>query len=218
LNYILGKEFLRSVIQSDYPEASQQEVNEIRRKIEIVFLASINNILAFSDLKLVRISSDIFDMVHVEDVPQIIPDTKRITIGYVASLVENSRKDLIDGDFDSVITKSRTILEDVFTQILVDNGTEYKHNGDLNYYGNKVRETLGMKPESSWNPRVKELVSTMNKLVNVIAEMRNKDSDAHASRERVTVGRDEAELILNSAMTVGVYFLRVNDRKKTINE
>ncbi|MFP1610516.1 abortive infection family protein [Leuconostoc suionicum] len=47
-----------------------------------------------------------------------------------------------------------------------------------------------------------------------IAELRNINSDSHGSANRKKINEAEAELVINSAVMLGNYYLKVNDRHK----
>jgi len=58
------------------------------------------------------------------------------------------------------------------------------------------------------------MVGSLNTLVSTISELRNNNSDAHASTTRMKINEAEAELILNSSGMIGIYYLKVSDRHK----
>lgn len=73
-----------------------------------------------------------------------------------------------------------------------------------------------MKPDNRWDKNVSSLISGLNKIVDSITTMRNINSDSHGSSNRVKINEAEAEaeLILNSAINISVYYLRVDGRKE----
>ncbi|WP_410860065.1 abortive infection family protein [Pediococcus pentosaceus] len=75
---------------------------------------------------------------------------------------------------------------------------------------------MGMKPDNRWDKNVSSLISGLNKIVDSITTMRNINSDSHGSSNRVKINEAEAEaeLILNSAINISVYYLRVDGRKE----
>lgn len=185
---------------------------DIQRQIIAEWKKAVNRQLEYSDLKLVYINGD-FDIIPLNVTPEIMASKQRIDNELLKGIIFQAENDLKDGDYDSVVTKSRTILEGTFMQILDDNGIVYKENGNLGEYRGLVVGTLGMKIESSWNPRVKKLVSGINKVVDAINEMRNDDSDAHVSNDRVAIGFAEAQLLINSSVAIATYYLMIFDRQ-----
>lgn len=191
---------------------TQDEVyNELRKRA----VDAISEQLYFSDMKLYDDLNNI-DVVSRYEKPEMAIAIDRITIEEVRELLKRGQVDLNTGDYDSIVTKSRTILESVFCQILRDENVEYKHNGSLKKYRNEVNNILDMRIQRDWNPRIRDMVSSVNSLVDRISELRNNDSDAHAkgSVNSVRIDGAEAELLLNTAAALGIYYLRVSDRQK----
>ncbi|WP_368368521.1 abortive infection family protein [Pediococcus acidilactici] len=87
-------------------------------------------------------------------------------------------------------------------------------HGDIGHHRSLVNKTLGMKPDNRWDKNVSSLISGLNKIVDSITTMRNINSDSHGSSNRVKINEAEAELILNSAVNISVYYLRVDGRKE----
>ncbi len=50
------------------------------------------------------------------------PSVKAIDRRYIADLSDRAMKDVIDGNYDSAITKSRTLLEEVFCYVIEKKG------------------------------------------------------------------------------------------------
>lgn len=195
------------------PDPSEQQISDERQKIENELFDAINQHLIYSSKKIMRSGSHVV-LVDSDSAPEIRTDKEKITIAYVRDILSNAQSDLTNGDFDSVITKARTILEETFIQILHDHQCEVKQNGNIGQYRNEVSRILKMRPDATWeNPRAKEFISRLNALVDSIAEIRNTDGDAHGSSNRIRVKEAEAELIINSAANLSIYYLKVSDRK-----
>lgn len=195
-------------------EESEENNRYIAQVIRQELLKRINLELSVSGKKLVH-NGNTFVVINSNDQAKIVADTSKIIDDdYIKKLLDNSNVDFNNNDLDSIVTKSRTLIESVFIQILQDQQVDFKENGDIGQYRQKVNRTLGIKPDNTWNQSISTMVNGLNKIVDAIAEMRNKNSDAHGSSSRVRIQRAEAELILNSAVTLATYYLGVNDRNK----
>lgn len=221
LRYLLSPASLKEKIYKnldyipDDPNSLNNPVIQTERaNIIEMFINEVNEQLYFNKKKMVFNEAEDFQIVGLNDAPRVIVATEPIDTEYIISLLTKGQQDLREGDVDSVVTKSRTILESVFRQILDDHDVVYKSDGDIGKYRKKVLDTLGMSVKSDWNPRVKTMVSSLNKLVDTIAEMRNTDGDAHDSANRIRLTIAESELLLNVAASLGNYFIRVNERQK----
>lgn len=222
LNYLVSPVFLKDEIreknsinfsQINVDSQKQIIINQKRNEIIETILKHFNEQLIFSNKK-IFFNNEIFSISDASSAPKVIEHKDRIDNAYITSLVDKGQNDLLDKDFDSVITKARTLLESIFLQIIFDHQQEIKQNGNIMQYRNKVHEILGMSKTKDWNPNVTKMVGSLNTLVSTISELRNNNSDAHASTTRMKINEAEAELILNSSVMIGIYYLKVSDRHK----
>lgn len=150
-----------------------------------------------------------------EEVSFETPNVKVINSQYIQELPDRIKDDIDNGDYDSVITKSRTLLEEVLIFIIEKMTFErYKSNGDLVKIYQDATELLGMRQNKDWDKRVNELLGGLHKLVNAISSMRNMNSDAHgAGSSRINIKKREALLVANSSMMLAEYWLSVYEKK-----
>lgn len=199
---------------AEITEESQENNRAIAKFLRQELLERVNIELAISDKKLIAVNNEI-KIVDYDSEPEIIASTTEIIDNeYINDLLEKSMKSLIEEDFDSVVTKSRTLIESVFIQILHENNVSFKENGNISQYRTSVNKALNMRPDNNWNKDVSNMITGLNRIIDSISNMRNNNSDAHGSSNRVRINSSEAELILNTAVNVSKYYLEVNARKK----
>ncbi|MBQ0081777.1 MAG: abortive infection family protein [bacterium] len=135
------------------------------------------------------------------------PKVNIVTQHYIRELPNRIKEDLANKDFDSVITKSRTLLEEVLIYIIEKLTRErYKSNGDLVKIYQDATELLNMRQNREWDKRVNELLGGLHKMVSAISSMRNMNSDAHgAGSGRIGIKEREALLAAQSAMMLAEY-------------
>ena len=69
--------------------------------------------------------------------------------------------------------------------------------------------------DKTWDKRILEMLSGLEKIVNAICGMRNTNSDAHGvGSARIEIKEREARLIVNTSMTMCEYILDVFDSQK----
>lgn len=135
---------------------------------------------------------------------------KLINSEYINGLKDRCAEELLAGNFDSVITKSRTLVEEVLIYILEQNQIEIESKGDLNKIYNQVKKVYNMHQDKGYNGSVNGLLSGLEKIVQSIAEMRNANSDAHGvGTKRINIREYEARLIINSTITFCDYILEI---------
>ena len=63
-------------------------------------------------------------------------------------------EDLSNGNYDSVITKLRTLMEEIFLYVLENEKVNVKMNGDLTQYYGKIKEKYGLNQSSDIDNRI----------------------------------------------------------------
>ena len=192
-----------------------QKVDETYKAIINGAIDAINAQLVIARVEL-RLVNKTFVLTKVgEDVVIETPKVKIITSQYIRELPERIKEDIDNKDYDSVITKSRTLLEEVLIFIIEKMTFErYKSNGDLVKIYQDATGLMNMRQKSDWDKRVNELLGGLHKLVSAISSMRNMNSDAHgAGSGRINIKKREALLAAHSSMMLAEYWLSVFEKK-----
>lgn len=72
-----------------------------------------------------------------------------------------------------------------------------------------------MHTDANTDRRINTLLSGLNSVVSSIAEMRNKNSDAHGvGANRISIDEHHARLFINSAMTMADFIISVQQKQK----
>ena len=138
------------------------------------------------------------------------PKMQIIDAPYIQGLSERCKADFAAGNYDSVITKSRTIIEEVLVYILELRKEPVNAKGDIGKLYNQVKNCLNMQQDKSYDGRVNSLLFGLERIVESIGAMRNANSDAHGvGSSRIQVKEREARLAMNSAITFCEYILSV---------
>lgn len=180
----------------------------------------INAELLFSKCKLVCQNST-YRIVNLEENLQVeAPQLSNITHEYIRNLPFRIHNDFINGNYDSVVTKSRTLLEEVLIYVIEKKTNQsYENKGNLIHLYCDATGALCMTQNGDWDKRVNELLGGLNKIVNAIARMRNINSDAHGvGNNRIDIHESEAMLIVNSSMMISEYLLGVLGRSTSKND
>lgn len=206
LSYLFNLQQFRNSINANKLE----EVEEIHSDIVDEAFKAINAKLVFSRHKLSFVNQTF--VIHEIGELNVIEDSslKNIDVPYVKELRKKVSEDLQNGNYDSVITKSRTMIEEVLIYILERNGYEDQKKGDINKLYGKVKQLVKMKQSKNYDNRVNDLLSGLQKIVLAVTEMRNARSDAHGvGRNRIAIRKHEAELVVNATTTFLVYLMEV---------
>ena len=211
LRYLFDRDKFTSLLDLGSPE-------EIKTAYEYILQAVINkiNVILYLGRHELQCIQGHYYVVETGKKPVIeAPNIKLINISYVQGLRERCTEDFISGNFDSVITKSRTVIEEVLIYILEQNKIEVESKGDLNKIYNQVKGIYNMRQDKGYDGRVNSLLSGLEKIVQSIAEMRNVNSDAHGvGSKRIAIKECEARLVMNSAVTFCEYILEIYKNHK----
>lgn len=142
------------------------------------------------------------------------PSLERIDREYILDVAQRAQEDIEALNYDSAITKARTLLEEVFCYAIELKGENTSTNGDIQRLYSRVRFLYNMHTDGSTDRRVNDLISGLNKIVASIAEMRNKQSDAHGvGAARIAISDHHARLAVNAASNVADFILTVANKQ-----
>lgn len=141
-----------------------------------------------------------------------------VTRDYIRDIAARAMSDVDEDHYDSAITKSRTLLEEVFIYAIEKKGEAPSENGDIGKLYGQVKTLYNMHQSKDVDKRINGLLSGLEKILSAIAEMRNKGSDSHGvGAKRINIADHHARLFVNSAMTMANFVLSVCERQ-TQNE
>lgn len=125
----------------------------------------------------------------------------RIDHTYIEEQVAKCDRKIAEADFAGAITNARTLLEGVLLHIEERvTGQPVVNDGDLLKLYRRVQKLLNLDPaQQGISEPIRNLLSGLTGVVNGMASMRNKMSDAHAGYKPA---KHHAKLAVNSAKTL----------------
>ncbi len=140
------------------------------------------------------------------EVPAIIA----VNRDYIASIASRANRDVDNGEYDSAITKARTLLEEVFCHAIEAKGETPSDSGEIGRLYNQVKTLYNMHQTREIDVRINMLLSGLEKILSAITQMRNESSDAHGvGANRIKISEHHARLFVNSAITMADFILSV---------
>ena len=181
------------------------------------FMNSINKILLYSKCY-IEYNLENFNFSLIDNDSQIVLSTEiieNIDNKYIKKIQEQALDVIKTGDYDSAITKSRTMLEEVFIYGIEEKGLKVEAKGNIIKLYNQFKSDYNLNTSSELDNRVNDLISGFNKIVDSVARMRDLNSDSHgAGARRITIDRNIAVLYVNSAVTLSNFFLSLVEKNK----
>ncbi|RYZ82280.1 MAG: hypothetical protein EOP04_22350 [Proteobacteria bacterium] len=125
-----------------------------------------------------------------------------VTSDYINIQIDKCRQKLGNSDYDGAITNARSLVEVVLLDIVFKLTNEDKeYDGDLIKLYRQVQKLLNLTPDNpNLDSTLKQVLSGLTSVVTGLSGMRNKLSDAHATRYRAS--KHHALLAINSAKTL----------------
>ena len=154
----------------------------------------------------------------IDDDNEIVLNTEKIINVdkiYIKDLTEQINKVIKSGDYESAITKSRTLIEEVMAYGIEKKNKEPSDKGNINNLYSQFKDLYNMHTDPNMDKRINMLLSGFEKIITSIAQMRDKNSDAHgAGNKRINIEEHHAVLYANSAITISNFLLAVIENNK----
>lgn len=214
IEYLFAKHQFKSIfsdLQPDDFEIAYKEITDCA-------LQEINEILSPGNNKLVCINNKYFiqKINEYDSITPDIPAIKKVNKDYIKNISERSLKDIANGEFDSAISKSRTLLEEVFCDVIEKKGEIPSNSGNINELYKQVKSLYRMHQDKKVDERINMLLSGLEKILKAISDMRNNASDAHGvGNRRINIKKHHAHLFVNTAMVMADFILDVQENSKT---
>lgn len=176
-------------------------------------LKKINGILYFDDYELI-LKDNQFSIRQIGCNVEIqAPSLKNIDNDTITGMYKRATEEIENQNFDSAITKSRSLLEEVFCFVIEKKNAIPPNTGNINELYKKVKDLYNMHNKPNIDKCINTLLSGLVHIVNSISEMRNIASDAHGlGSKRFKVDEHHTRLCVNSAITMSEFILAVEQK------
>ena len=212
LSYMMDKERFSDNLRK------LNNVSDIEKKYKYIIqkvLEQINSILYFGGHELVVINNQYIVKSVDEKINIDVPNINIVDRDYIKNLSERAMKDIDEGNLDSAITKSRTLLEETFCYAIELKGKEPSDSGDIGKLYKQVKDLYDMHANKDMDKRINKLLSGLENIVQSIAEMRNNGSDSHGlGIKRINISDYHARLAVNSSTIMADFILSVSQNSK----
>lgn len=218
ISALLSHLFLKQNFIEKFKNLTPKEIEETYQIIVETIIGKINGILYCSGYELVNINKQ-FLIKSIEE--KVIIEThimKNIDRSYIKELSEKASLDIENNNYDSAITKCRTIVEEVFCYMIENKNKVPVSNGDINKLYEQVKSFYNMHQDKNMDKRINNLLSGLNKIIDSISQMRNNSSDSHGlGMKRISIEKHHAQLYLNASIMISEFFLAIIQKNKQKN-
>lgn len=211
LAFLLSKEQFADILRGCTPG----EIESAYPQIVTAVIDRINSELYFGGHELVGIGNRFVVQKKGTAITIEAPVIKVVDQAYISDLSSRAMKDVSEGNYDSAITKCRTLLEEVFFYVIEKKNETPSTKGDIGKLYGQVKSLYNMHQQKEQDNRINSLLSGLEKILTAISEMRNKGSDAHGvGSNRIKIDEHHARLFVNSAMTMAEFILSVSENQR----
>lgn len=227
LDYVIKNskidEFFKSIFDLKKFRKICDRVNDFWGPQEIYYeiinqvMIRINEIIYFDKCRIeYNLENYVFSLVDYENEIVLTTDVlDKIDKQYIKKLREQALNVIKSSDYDSAITKSRTMPEEVFIHGIEEKGLEVKAKGNIIKLYNQFKTLYNLTSNIDLDLRVNDLLSGFNKVVDSVARMRDLNSDSHgAGARRITIDHNVAVLYVNASITLSNFFLSLVEKNK----
>ena len=211
---LLDSLFCESHFCGKWPNISEKDFNILYEKAIDYVLNEINLNIKHSGMRLMYNGSSFVLNPYSKnkiEVPATIIKTSDTYYVYEKAL--QARDDIQNKKFDSALTKSRTIIEEVLVMMLEKKNLKKEREdakGDIGKLFKCVQENYNMKTGPGIDTDVNDLINGLNKIVKAIGKIRNSCSDSHGlGSSRGDISEYHAALVVNSSVTICAYLISV---------
>ena len=205
---LLNLKRFRNIREVDYYRSS----NELYWDSINSFMCKINEILFFDKCHIeYNFETWIFSLIDDEDEVKIESEIiNRIDKPYIKRLEEEITKTIKNSDYESCITKSRTLLEEIMIYGIEKKNETIKAKGNINKLYSKFKTLYNMHQNENLDKRINNLLSGFEKIITSISNMRDENSDSHGvGDKRINIEKHHAKLFANSSITMADFLLSV---------
>lgn len=215
LLYLFSKKQFTETLNGLTPK----EIEENYTYIINVIVEQISGILYFSENEFVIINNQ-FIVRPINNTIEIkTHKIKVIDREYIKGLADRASNDIDENNFDSAITKCRTLVEEVFCYVIELKNEVPSDSGKINVLYSQVKKSYNMHTAKEVDRRINMLLSGLEKIITSITQMRNNDSDSHGvGSRRINIEEHHARLYLNASMMVSDFILEIANQHKKLDE
>ncbi len=210
LAYLFGKQQFSSMFSGH----GADEIDKAYAHFSQTIIDKINGTLYFGGHELTVISGHFVVRAIGAKVEVQAPKIKNIDRDYIKSISERAMEDIRQNNFDGAITKSRTLLEEVFCYVIEKKNVSPSTSGNISDLYKRVKDLYHMHGDANTDRRINTLLSGLEKIISSISEMRNKNSDAHGvGAARISIEEHHARLFVNASLAMADFILSVETKE-----
>ena len=215
LSILFSKVRFSNILLNLPKDGIESTYNEIRDSA----IEKINKYLFFSSVKL-KLSNGQIIITSLNDNIQLEKtNLSNIDMPYIKQKFKEAEQYIDNGQYDTALTLSRTLLEEVFIYVIEKKNQQVTGKGNIKKLFKQVQDLYDMQHKNGLDNRIHSLISGLETIIETVASMRNLLSDSHGQgSQRLIIKEHHTKLALNSAITVCEFILSVSKNKLSTDD
>lgn len=210
LSYMFSIERFNNILK----ECRVNEIKSSHQEIVSIIVQEINKLLLYKGYELKNFNDIFYIQTANDNVITKIPNIVGVGKKFIKDLVERAKNDIENKNYESAITKSRTIIEETLCFMIEEKGEIPSDKGDIGKLLKQFFNSYNFQINNDSDEPYKRLISGLKTVVLAIAEIRNKMSDSHGvGSKRVELTREYAQFALNASISISEFILSFKEEK-----
>ena len=209
---LLNIKRFEKLADDDYSYGFGSSIQEKYWDIVNNLFQSINKYLTFDKCYIdYNLQTYQFSVVDFENSIELVASKiEDIDSSYIKRISNEAYNAIKNSDYESAITKSRTLLEEVLINGIEKKNVAPSEKGNINTLYNQFKNLYNMHVNNDMDIRLKTLLSGFEKILTAISQMRDKNSDSHGvGDKRIELNESIAELFVNSSVTFSNFLIYI---------
>lgn len=145
-----------------------------------------------------------------KNIDLLLPTINSIDVSYIRKTMNAAYIDINNSNYDSAITKSRTLIEESFIYAIEKKNELPIQSGNINKLYQQFKQLYQLHQNQDVDRRINDLLSGMDKIITSISNMRNDYSDSHGrGSKRITIQKHTSILFVNTSIILCEYILSI---------
>ena len=144
------------------------------------------------------------------DIELVTSKIEQIDEVYIKRIINEAYNAIKNMDYESAITKSRTLLEEILIKGIEKQNAKPSQKGNIHTLYNQFKDLYNMHINKEMDERIKTLLSGLEKILTAISQMRDRNSDSHGiGNKRFQLNEPIAELFINTSATFSNFLIYI---------
>ncbi|MCD8207392.1 MAG: abortive infection family protein [Bacteroidales bacterium] len=173
-------------------------------------LAGLNELLSHSGNEIIKVGDKYVVKNISEEIKIDASAIKTVNHDYIQSIYTRGLDDIDKANYDSALTKSRTLMEEAMCYAIEKKGVKPNGSGKIRALYDQFTENYMLHTNQGMSDRMDDFIKKAYDLMESVSVMRDIDGDSHGEgKKRINLEKHQTLLYLNVAIALADFVLSV---------